>query len=107
HTTVGGLEGYNQRVLYADPRGSAIPNLIMNSTALNSGAPFRFSSVEIGDPRLGYFRYDEVNILEARKQLLDNSPDGLSAILMGNAVPPKVKGTPLDLRVVALALWWI
>ena len=107
HTTVGGLEGYNQRVLYEEPRGSAIPNLIMNSTALNSGAPFRFSSVELGDPRLGYFRYDEAAILEAYKQLLDSSPDDLSAILNGNAVPPKVKGTPLELRVVALALWWI
>ena len=62
HPILGGLEGYNQRVLCEEPRGSAIPNLIINSTALNSGAPFRFSSSEIGDPRLGYFRYDEADI---------------------------------------------
>ena len=72
------IECYNQRALCAEPRGSAIPNFIMNSTALNSGAPFRFSSGEIGDPRLGYFRYDEAEILEARKQLLDSSSEDLA-----------------------------
>jgi predicted acylesterase/phospholipase RssA len=107
HPILGGLEGYNHRVLYEEPRGSAIPNLIMNSTALNSGAPFRFSSVEIGDPRLGYFRYDEAEILEARKHLLDSSSGVLALMLKGNADPPQVKGTAVDLRVVALALWWI
>jgi predicted acylesterase/phospholipase RssA len=103
--TVGGLEGYNQTVLDAEPRGSAIPNFIINSTALNSGAPFRFSSAEIGDPRLGYFRYDEADLLKTRKQLLDGSANDLSAILMGTNVPPQVKGVPID--VVALAQSWI
>ena len=107
HPTLGGLEGYNQRVLCEEPRGSAIPNLIINSTALNSGAPFRFSSSEIGDPRLGYFRYDEADILEARKHLLDSSSDVLGAMLKGEVVPPQVKGITLAPRVVALALWWI
>jgi predicted acylesterase/phospholipase RssA len=105
--TDGGLDGYNQSVLDAQPRGSAIPNFIMNSTALNSGAPFRFSSVEVGDPRLGYFRYDEADLLEGRKQLLDCSPDDLRSILSGADAPPQVRGIRLDLRVVALALSWI
>ena len=108
HETVGGLDGYNQGVLSATEPGCAIPNFIMNSTALNSAAPFRFSSVEIGDPRLGYFRYDEADLLAERKDLLETPPADLRAMLNGTAALPQVKGTVSSARsVVALALWWL
>ena len=64
----GGFEAYNRQAIRA--RGSAITHLILNSTSLNSGMPFRFSSVEIGDPRLGFFRYSEIDRILERKRLL-------------------------------------
>jgi predicted acylesterase/phospholipase RssA len=103
--TERGLEAYNQQA-HAEGR-SAIPNFIMNATALNSGAPFRLSSNEIGDPRLGYFRYDELDILEAHKTLLESSPADLKAMRDAKKELPKVKvGPPLQPRDAALAQWW-
>ena len=64
-TKAGGLEEYNATAK------SRIPNLILNATSLNSGQPFRFSSMEIGDGRLGYFRIDETEQLLKRKNLLE------------------------------------
>lgn len=64
-----GIEHYNATATSAG--GSAITQFFMNATSLNSGAPFRLSSNEIGDPRLGYFRYDEIKYLLARKELLE------------------------------------
>ena len=37
-----------------------IPKLLLNATTLNTGRPFVFSAAEIGDPELGYIRFDEV-----------------------------------------------
>lgn len=88
------LEEHNRKVLSQNPAGSAIPNFVMNSTALNSGAPFRFSSEEIGDPRLGYFRYDEVEHLEKWKKFLDQTIQ-------------EVKANEKKDSLVALALWWL
>ena len=102
----GGIEGYNKTVLSQDEPGSAIPNFIVNSTALNSGAPFRFSSVEIGDPRLGYFRHDEAPALKARKYLLETSLDELREMLRSKPQMLRVNSFALDRRVAALALWW-
>lgn len=102
-----GLEDYNRDKLAELEPGSAVPNLILNSTALNSAAPFRFSSIEIGDPRLGFFRYDEIEILEARKDLLHRSTAELRAMLTNPSLRPQVRGTALDPRAVALALWWL
>jgi predicted acylesterase/phospholipase RssA len=66
-----GIDAYNaDAIAYG---GSVVTDLILNATSLNSGAPFRFSSTEIGDPRLGYFRYDEIDKLQARKRLLGQS----------------------------------
>jgi hypothetical protein len=93
-----GLESYNQEVLSAAPPGSAIPNFILNSTALNSGSPFRFSSTEIGDPRLGYFRYDEIPVLSQYKNLLDRTPTELCGMLTGPVTAAS--------RRAALVLWW-
>jgi predicted acylesterase/phospholipase RssA len=88
------LEDRNRNVLTQTPPGSAIPDFIMNSTALNSGAPFRFSSEEIGDPRLGYFRHDEVEHLEKWKNFLDQTVQELKAIKNKDSM-------------IALALWWL
>ena len=99
-----GIDSYNDEALKRQGiPGSAIPNFIMNSTTLNSGAPFRFSSVEIGDPRLGYFRYDEIDLLKSRKNLIERPISELLAMLNGN-VRPQLNNEPLP---VALALWWL
>ncbi len=100
-----GIDAHNQTAV-ADDR-SAIPNFILNATSLNSGTPFRLSSLEIGDPRSGYFRYDEADILKARKELLDASTDDLDKMLKKQLPPPQVNGKPVDLGVVALAQWWV
>lgn len=64
-----GIEDYNA----AQGTVSKIPSLILNATSLNSGVPFRFSSVEVGDRRLGFFRYDEIEPeLMPRKRLLQD-----------------------------------
>jgi len=99
-----GIDSYNDEALKRNGGpGTAIPNFIVNSTALNSGAPFRFSSVEIGDPRLGYFRYDEIDLLKSRKNLIERPVSELLAMLNGNA-RPQFNNEPLP---VALALWWL
>ena len=59
----------------SNPEKTKVPALILNATSLNSGAPFRFLSVEIGDPALGFARHDEIaSELLSRKALLDLSP---------------------------------
>jgi predicted acylesterase/phospholipase RssA len=102
----GGLEAYNRDAVAQ--RGSVIPNLILNATSMNSGAPFRFSSVEIGDPRLGFFRYDEIGVLRARKRLIQElGEDEVRAAL--RAAPPgpvSLQGIAYARRAVSLALWW-
>jgi predicted acylesterase/phospholipase RssA len=100
-----GIEEYNKQA--RSHKGSVVPNFIMNSTALNSGAVFRFSSSEIGDPRLGYFRYDEIDFLAARKTLLDMSPEDLATMAKQPSKLPIVKGHPLDARVATLVQWWL
>jgi predicted acylesterase/phospholipase RssA len=114
----GGIESYNQSALYkkdqAKTPGSAIPDFIMNATALNSGAPFRLSSNEIGDPRLGYFRYDEINCLTAYKDLLERPSEDLTAMIDGTLPLPVVKARmphqkdePLLPRDAELARCWL
>jgi predicted acylesterase/phospholipase RssA len=104
-STPNGIEHYNAEAAKAG--GSALTQLFMNATSLNSGAPFKFSSNEIGDPRLGYFRHDEIGRLLARKELLEQL-----------AATPKEKadqihdftdsrGIKLDSQIVDLARWWV
>jgi len=102
----GGLEAYNGNAVAT--HGSAITNLILNATALNSGTPFRFSSVEIGDPQLGFFRWDEIDILRGRKSLLQGVGESeLRATLSSTASgPASIRGVAHDRRTIALALWW-
>ncbi len=102
----GGLERYNRQAV--EQKGSAIPNLILNATALNSGAPFRFSSVEVGDPRLGFSRYDEIPELVKRKPLLDDLTEEelRRALEAPQMVAVELQGTSYSRKTVALALWW-
>ena len=77
-TVSEGLEAYNAAA--ASAGGVCLPNLILNATSLNSGRPFRLSSVEIGDPLLGAFRYDEIETeLRPRKWLIDETGTGSAA----------------------------
>lgn len=59
-----------------------IPMLIVNATTLNTGKNFRFTANEVGDPDLGYIRFDEVaQIVALRRWLADRTlpaPEGLS-----------------------------
>lgn len=107
HEVTGGLEAYN-----ADPATiSKVPNLILNATSLNSGAPFRFSSVEVGDPRLGFFRHDEIESeLRPRKRLLqeigfDSLQQALAAAPV-NASEVTIQQQAYPRRMVLYAGWW-
>jgi predicted acylesterase/phospholipase RssA len=86
-----GIEAYNREMV--ERNGSAVTKLVVNATALNSGARFWFSSTELGDWYLGHFRADELKDLLARKQLLEQVRSKDSA---GADFPP---------RTVALARW--
>lgn len=65
----GGIGAYNRERMTQGE--SVITALVMNATCLNSGRIFRFSSSEVGDPELGFVRYDEIPLLQARKRLLE------------------------------------
>ncbi len=54
------------------PNTARIPRLILNATCLNAGGPFFFMVNEVGSPRIGYFRTDEVFMLVQYKSLLSN-----------------------------------
>ena len=59
---------------YNTTSATKLPSLILNATSLNSGRSFRFSAAEIGDSRLGLFRWDDIETeLEPRKRLLELS----------------------------------
>ena len=67
-------EGHDVKGIYKYNTGnsSKLPNLVLNATSLNSGQSFRFSAAEIGDSRLGLFRWDEIETeLNPRKRLLE------------------------------------
>jgi predicted acylesterase/phospholipase RssA len=104
----GGIDAHN--LSQAASGGSSIPKLVLNATSLNTGSPFRFSSSEIGDSRLGYFRNDgELQELLLRRKLfhahetaflqerLDRSPGARTVIMNGETY---------EYGTISLALWW-
>ena len=106
NTIEGGIESYNCKAVSSGR--SAVTNLILNATCLNSGVPFRFTGAEIGDSRLGFFRHSEIKDLLKRKHLLvkaelkelqpaQNKPANESITIR------KEQYTP---RTVSLAYWW-
>jgi predicted acylesterase/phospholipase RssA len=102
----GGIECYNRKAVAS--KGSVITSLVMNATSLNSGVPFRFSSVEIGDTRLGFLRYDETQELQKRKRLLDFDLKDLQDSLKKapNSDKLAIKAIAYDRRTVSLVEWW-
>lgn len=105
-----GIEEFNRRVSDENQKkGSAITKIILNATTLNSGAPFWFSPIEIGDPRLGFFRHDEIAELQMRKRLLDMNVADLEAFIKqqsSNTQPILFKGIVIRIQTSSLALWW-
>jgi len=102
----GGIEAYNAAT--EGTTRSRVPSLIINATSLNSGAPFRFSSVEVGDPRLGFFRHDEIaEELMPRKHLLqDISFTTLTGALAAGSKDVVIDGRTCELEMVRYAVWW-
>ncbi|HTL13198.1 MAG TPA: patatin-like phospholipase family protein [Bdellovibrionota bacterium] len=52
-------------------RAWKIPKLVINATSLNTGGPFRFSIVEMGDESLGMVRHDDLWRLEGYRALAE------------------------------------
>jgi predicted acylesterase/phospholipase RssA len=69
HVLQADLETHN-----ADPKNNSVPKFVLNSTCLNTACPFRFSITEIGDPQLGYLRFDEIDRVLQYKKILGSVP---------------------------------
>ena len=108
-SVTGGFESYNKEQVKKRSKGSVITHLVLNATTLNSGTPFWFSSVEIGDPRLGFFRYAEaVTKLQKRRHLFYSYRiDDLQAVLGNTSEQQITLGTNTFRREsVELAIWY-
>ena len=108
-SVTGGFEAYNKEQVKKRTHGSVITHLIMNATTLNAGTPFWFSSVEIGDPRLGFFRYAEaVTKLQKRRHLFYSYRiDELQAVLNSSTATQLPLGANTFRREsVELAIWY-
>ncbi len=87
-----------------------IPMLIVNATTLNTGKNFRFTASEIGDPDLGYIRFDEVSrIVALRRWLADRAlpvPAGFSPeaaqLAAGAAAGSLAQGGPIGVMLLGL-----
>jgi predicted acylesterase/phospholipase RssA len=102
-----GLERYNREAV--SNNRPVITNLILNATSLNSGVPFRFSNIEVGDGRLGFFRYDELHILlEFKKLLFSTSMQLLERSLRDTASSSTltIGNGAYERRRVSLVYWW-
>jgi predicted acylesterase/phospholipase RssA len=111
---VGGFEAYNksvveEKVTQGTTTGSVITHLVLNATSLNSGAPFWFSSIEVGDPRLGFFRDDELKceLLPFKRLLHEIKLEKLAEALRGiGGDTLKIDNEDYPVRRVSLAHWW-
>jgi predicted acylesterase/phospholipase RssA len=103
---VAGIETYNANAGLNN--ASKIPSLILNATSLNSGAPFRFSSVEIGDPRMGSFRFSEIEpeILPMKELLEQVSEEDLRQALNQPTPDVRVGERTFPRLKVLYAAWW-
>jgi len=108
-SVTGGFETYNKEQVKKRSQGSVITHLVLNATTLNSGTPFWFSSVEIGDPRLGFFRYAEaVTKLQKRRHLFySHSINELQTVLTNTTEQQITVGKNTFRREsVELAVWY-
>lgn len=64
--------GYTTREAYNASHTYKIPMMVVNATTLNTGKNFRFTATEVGDPDLGYIRFDAVAGLMALRHWLRN-----------------------------------
>jgi len=64
--------GYANRDSYNASHTYKIPMLVINATTLNTGKNFRFTASEVGDPDLGFIRFDTVADLVALRRWLKN-----------------------------------
>ncbi|MBI2069564.1 MAG: patatin-like phospholipase family protein [Elusimicrobia bacterium] len=94
-----GLEGFNA----VNP--DCIPKFIINATCLNTGKPFRFTLVEVGDPELGFIRRDEAHLIRHYKWLLSLAHrDGESLERSVGRWQEEVK---IDRPVFSHLYWWV
>jgi len=110
-TKIPDLEAFNAsgpRKLNATEPHSRVPRLILNATTLNSGAPFQFTSVELGDPRLGFFRHDEVQTeLFPRKYLLERVEDSQLRSATTGATTLTYDGKALSATMIGSIVAWL
>jgi hypothetical protein len=87
-----------------------IPMLIINATTLNTGNNWRFTASEVGDPDLGFIRFDEVSdIVALRRWLADRTrplpgrfkPDTVQ-LAAGVSVGDLAQGGPIGNALLAL-----
>ncbi len=64
-----------------------IPELVMNSTTLNTASRFTFTFSEIGDEILGYIRFDELGLATRYRELLDQWHTGGELALVERIFP--------------------
>jgi predicted acylesterase/phospholipase RssA len=99
---IADLEAYNAAPFDAARPYSRVPRLILNATTLNSGGPFQFTSVELGDPRLGFFRLDEVET-----ELLPRKRARTRAAGIESAMPDSLARCEIGLlRRAKIAAWY-
>jgi hypothetical protein len=66
------LEAMNDIQRYnAIADADCVPQLVLNSATLNTAARFTFTFAEVGDEVLGYVRFDERELLEHYRRVLD------------------------------------
>lgn len=65
--------GYASRTAFNNAHAYKIPMLVINATTLNTGKNFRFTASEVGDPYLGYIRFDEAGELVRLKRIFDRN----------------------------------
>jgi hypothetical protein len=63
----GDVEAYNAARKQHETK---LTKLVLNATTLNSGRDWRFSSTEVGDPLLGYIRFEEIDTLKRYREKL-------------------------------------
>ncbi len=103
----GGFESYNRRAVFNCD--SVITHLVLNATSLNSGAPFWFSTIEIGDPVLGLFRCDEIKKIMDRKEILMEMDTRQIRNISNKTEVIKQIGAKycnIKVEIISLALWW-
>lgn len=90
----------------AEKRPAVSTRLVLNATSLNSGGRFWFSSSEVGDWYLGHVRHSEIDELQARKRLMDLTPERLEREVAERLARKDLsEGGNVPVGALRLALW--